>query len=107
MFIVAWKVMGDQAIQFLNALVHFAGALVEMVVFLPLIIWSYRRNCLPRRVLVGSEGSLWNKKKTWQVTDPKVQGDRDSREEVDTAKWVHLVLLLVYTGVWLITVFSY
>lgn len=107
MFIVAWKVMGDQAAQFLNALVHFAGAIVEMVVFLPLIIWSYRRNCLPRRVLVGFEGPFWNKKKTWQVIDPKVQGDRNSMEGVDTAKWTHLVMLAVFIIIWLVTVFSY
>src|ERR1700683_3390454 len=35
-FIVIWKVVGDQA-------VHIGGGIIELLVFTPLWVWSYRR----------------------------------------------------------------
>jgi hypothetical protein len=40
--LVVWKVIGDQA-------VHLLVGLLELLVFLPLWIWSYRSTCVSRR----------------------------------------------------------
>lgn len=102
MFIVAWKVMGDQAVAAVNMIMHFIYGGIEMIVFLPIILWSYRRLCLPRRILTGKEGPFWARKKTWTITEFKRDDD-----EVIVAQWAHFVLFILFSIVWLVTVFSY
>ena len=69
MFIVAWKVMGDQAIGVLNAVVHLFCGFLELAIFLPLIIWSYRKLCLPIRTVESSEGFFLWSKKVYKITE--------------------------------------
>jgi len=103
MILVAWKVMGEDAKQFANAIVHFAYGFIELVVFLPILLWNYRRSCITRKILVSKEGPFWARKKTYQVFNPQ-------KEDEDTYRArsiVSLVLFLVFVFVFLVTVFSY
>lgn len=102
MFLVAWKVMGDQAAGLLNAIVHIVGGIVELAVFLPLFLWSYRRTCLDRKICTSSEGFFLWPKKTYEVVKFDTNDDEDM-----TQRWVHWVVAGLFSAVWLITVFSY
>lgn len=99
MFIVAWKVLGDQAIEILNAGVHILGAMIELAIFLPVFLWSYRRFCFDRRVLVAKEPGLFGKK-TWTVIKYQAEGDFHPTHG-------HALALGVFTVIWLFTFFSY
>jgi uncharacterized membrane protein len=83
--LVVWKVIGDQA-------VHVLFGLVELLVFLPLWIWSYRRTCLTRRFQV--------EKGKWQVVEYKPTGEF-------TMRMAHLLTIAGITAMVLVTVFSY
>jgi hypothetical protein len=98
MFLVAWKVLGEQAVAALNAIVHIASALLELIIFIPIFLWSYRRTCMTRRVVVSREGFLG--KKTWQVVE--YDPDKDF-----TPRIAHCLILGVFTFIWLVTLFSY
>lgn len=103
MFIVAWKVMGEQAATVLNAIVHILGGFVELAVFLPVFLWSYRRSCMDRRVCISREGSfLWGKR-TYQV----VENGRANGDDVPVVQIIHWVACVGFVVIWLFTVFSY
>jgi hypothetical protein len=85
-FIVIWKVIGDQAI-------HVLGGVVEVVLFVPLWVWSYRRMCMTRRVKTGKD--------TWQV----VEYQHNSYDF--TPRIAHGLAVAVAVVVILMTVFSY
>ena len=108
MFLVAWKVMGEQAGAVLNAIVHFLYGFVELAFFFPIILWSYRRNCLPRRIVTAVEGPFWSRKKTYTILQPELDSQgRPDAERLDAAKWTHFALFLIFTLVFLVTVFTY
>jgi hypothetical protein len=98
LFIVAWKVMGDQAAAFLNAVIHISFGLLELLIFVPVFIWSYRRSCIPMRVCTSREGPFWARKKTWVIRECNHQQDFIIG---------HCISLAIFTVVWVITVFSY
>lgn len=95
--IVIWKVVGDQA-------VHVAGGIVEIIFFVPLWIWSFRKTGIVRRALVSSEGWPIIGKKTWQVLDDQDKSDKDSRE---LARYIHLGVGILMIIIVAFTVFSY
>lgn len=101
MFIVAWKVMGEQAGQVLTAAVHVLLGLIEMAIFVPFFIWSYRRSCMTRRVVTSQEGPFWNRKKTWQV----VEYDIDGRDF--TPRHGHAIVAVAFVIVWSLTTFGW
>jgi hypothetical protein len=84
-FLIAWKILGDQVI-------HFVGGIAEVVLFVPIWIWSYRRMCMSRRIKTGKD--------TWQVVEYKATGEVTPR----IAHWVTGMALI---ATMLITVFSY
>jgi len=93
-FLIAWKILGDQ-------ITHFIGGTLEILIFLPLWIWSYRRICLPKTLLVRETiGQDKQKIKEWKVVN---DDDRDT-EGWRQGHWAIAVAMLV---VILVTVFSY
>lgn len=89
--LVVWKVLGDQAF-------HFVGGLIELLVFLPIFLWSYRRMCMTRRVRTSTKGLF--REATWQVVE------YDRRADF-TPRIAHGLVAGVFSIVWLVTVFSY
>lgn len=102
MFIVAWKVMGDEAAEFLNVCVHILGGFIELIIFLPLLVWSYRRTSLDRRVCITNEGFFLWPKKTYEVIKIDVKSD-----DATLPRWIHWAAFVALTLVWLFTMFSY
>jgi hypothetical protein len=69
MFVIGWKVMGKDAVDLVK---QFSGIAVGVPILLAwnvLCIWFYRRNFLPRKVMVSKEGNFWNKSVKWQVVN--------------------------------------
>lgn len=83
--IVIWKVVGDQ-------LLHVVGALLELLIFVPIWIWSYRRTCMTRRNKTGKD--------TWQVVEYQPRGDFPARS-------VHFAAIAALIGIFLVTMFTY
>jgi len=83
--LVVWKVIGDEFL-------HVAVGLLELVIFLPVWIWSYRRTCITRSFTMPD--------KTVKVIEYTWKGEFSPRS-------VHMVLLLGMVGVFLTTTFSY
>lgn len=101
MALVIWKVLGDQA-------VHIIAGFLILVIGLPLWIWSYRRTCLPRRILI--ENTILPDKthtKKWQIVNDRDPDNRSKNELHDVFLVVHYLGLAVYIIILLITVFSY
>lgn len=92
--IVVWKVLGDQ-------IVHLVFGLIEMVVFLPLWIWSYRRTCLDRRIKV--KGGFFSNDKEWEVVKYKDNYGMDDF----TPRIGHWITIAVIVLVIILTVFSF
>lgn len=102
MFLVAWKVMGDQAGAVLNTVVHITGGMIELVVFLPLFLWSYRRTCLDRKVCTARTGFLLWGTRTYTITKFNVDDDAEMGQ-----RWIHWGAAVIFAIVWIITTFSY
>lgn len=84
--LVIWKVVGDE-------IVHLTAGVLELLIFLPLWIWSYRRTCISRRVKIAKD--------QWQVIEYKV-GSGDF-----TPRIMHTLAIFALVFVFLATVFSY
>lgn len=84
--LVIWKVIGDQC-------VHIFAGLVELLVFVPLWVWSYRKMCLTRRIRIGKD--------QFQVVEYNGKG-----YDMGPRAWHGLVAGAI-VAVILITVFSY
>ncbi len=92
MVLVAWKVIGDQAI-------HLIVGLLEALVMLPLWIWSYRRFCIPRSLVIKKGPGFWGEKE-YEIVN---RFDPDSAA-ICIGHWVALGVIGV---VMLFTIFSY
>lgn len=92
--LVVWKVIGEQA-------VHLVFGLLEIVLFLPIFLWSYRRMCMDKRVVVKDGG--WFKEKEYKVIsyrDNWINSEFTPREG-------HCLALTIFSIVNLITIFSF
>jgi hypothetical protein len=94
--LVIWKVLGDQ-------IVHIVGGIVELLVFLPLWIWSYRKFCLPHRVLAEKAQGFFGAKK-WATVSALDSMNDEMKAAVPIVHWVAGGVLMIVV---LLTVFSY
>jgi len=87
MAIVVWKIFGDQ-------LIHVIGGAIEVVLFAPIWIWSYRKTCMTRSIKVGKD--------TYEkiVYNPSSYGDM-------TPRIAHCLALVAFVIVVGFTVYSY
>lgn len=84
--LVVWKVLGDQ-------LIHILGGLIELIVFLPLWVWSYRRTCITR---------------VFKMPDKTVKlVEYESGRGELPPRVAHSLFVVGFTIVWLFTIFSY
>jgi hypothetical protein len=94
--LVIWKILGDQAL-------HVLGGIIEILLLVPIWIWSFRRMCFTRRlkkqVVIGAD-----KVKTisWQIVEYDTSGYADA-----TPRIVHCIAIAALVGLVLATVFSY
>lgn len=84
--LVVWKIVGDQ-------LVHIVFGLLELLIFMPLWIWSYRRTCITRAVKLPD--------KTVKVVE------YTSKPESFTPRIAHCIAIALIVIMFLVTVFTY
>ena len=92
--LVVWKVLGDQA-------VHILGGIIEVIILLPLWLWSYRRVCLPRRIVI--EESISNDKtktRKWKLIN-------EDETDLEVWRFTHIAIGAGFLIVILTTIFSY
>lgn len=73
MLVVAWKVMGQDAINLVDRVKNVAIGVPFLIGWTILFIWFYRRTFLARPVLKTKEGPWWNAKRTYEI----VNNDRE------------------------------
>lgn len=91
-FIVIWKVVGDQVL-------HVIGGIAFVLIALPIWLWSYRRTCFPKRVL----------RKETIMPDKSVVKEYATEEPEDMENWrgAHWGAMAVIVVLVLTTMFSY
>ena len=99
MFLVAWKIMGEDAIGVVNNLVHYTFGGLAYIVFISVWVYMYRR-CTQTRYVIESTTGWWLWKKT-KYTD-KVEGEPfiESRD-IDQGAF-HIIAWLILLGLILI-----
>jgi hypothetical protein len=85
--LVIWKVIGSE-------FVHIVTGLLELLIFIPLWIWSYRRTCITRAIKLPD--------KTVKIVEYSKQG-----YEEFTPRMVHMFLMIGIAVMFLSTTFSY
>ena len=88
---IAWKVIGTDVVRIFLGLLFIA-------MFTWLLIYSFRRTCIDRRVLVSKKNpgfGKYPKEKEWELIEP-LFGDG---EGLGAIRIVHLVLFLI--GIWI------
>ncbi len=79
MFIIAYKVLGTDIVQ-------FAVGIPLLVVGLIIFVWSYYKNCIPRRILIEKDKEG---KKRWETVN-------DSGSDKDSEKIVHAIFCALF-----------
>ena len=79
MFIIAYKVLGTDIVQFT---IGIPLLMVGLIIF----VWSYYKNCIPRRILVSKDKD-GNKK--WEMVN-------DAGSDKDSEKFVHAILCALF-----------
>ncbi len=93
MLVVAWKVMGRDAIDLLDRVKNVAIGVPFLIAWTLLFIWFYRKNFTAYAVLKSTTGPLWNRVKTYE----KVNEDDNWGEGKATAAVVTGVIYAVAT----------
>jgi hypothetical protein len=84
--LVIWKVIGSE-------FVHIVTGLLELLIFIPLWIWSYRRTCITRAIKMPD--------KTVKIFEYSKQGYEC------TPRMAHMFLMMGIVVVFLFTTFAY
>ena len=96
-YLVIWKIIGQQL------LFTIMGA-IGWIITLAILIWSYRRTCISRRILV--EKSKDGKK--WAVVNPPYDiSIREQRESLSVMRVVHVLLFVVACIAGMLAVFAH
>jgi hypothetical protein len=72
MFLVAWKIMGQDAINVIDSLVHYIAGFFLFVMGIPFFIYIFRRNCVQYPMLVSrTRIGFWSIKSEYKgVVEP-------------------------------------
>ena len=102
MFLVAWKIMADDVPTLLNTMVGYLIGIPLFFIGGIIVVWSYRRMCVPRRVLVekSADGT-----KKYEEHDPCPQ---NSGSEWNREAWMiaHVVVFVILTIICSIMIFA-
>jgi len=84
MFLIAYKIIGLDVIQ-------FGVGIPLLITGITLIFWSYRKNCVVRRV--KTKGSFFSKDKEWTIANSKNDSDQSNSEKV-----AHVIVFFLFLG---------
>lgn len=76
MLVVAWKVMGKDAVDLLSRFIGVIIGVSIQIVIVSVGVWITRRFWITRSIVVKSEGPFWNKTKTYEIINSKNETDR-------------------------------
>jgi hypothetical protein len=82
LFLVAYKVLGSDAIQLLVG--------VPLFIFMLIVWWFSYRKCFPKRFVIKKTGFLWWGEKEYSLTDP----DNYTNYDISIVKMAHFFVLL-------------
>lgn len=97
--VVVWKLIGDSLI---GILVHISMGLLFMVVSLSIWLWSYKKTCMTRSVVIGEHYNDKGKK----IRDYKIAEYVGSNYYISPREY-HGVAIALIAIITLITLFTY
>jgi len=91
MYMVAWKVIGKDIVRIVLGLIFIA-------IFTWLLIYSFKRTCIERRVLVENKNAGWfryPKEKKYEIIEPRF----GNGEGLGAIRVLHIIFFLI--GIWI------
>lgn len=100
MVLVAWKIMGQDAISLVNNIVHYVTGFSLLIVGVPFFIYIYRRNCvqLPTIVSRTKVGFLTVKTEYKGVTEPLHSGEGQLLYALAFVAFIGIVSIFMFSA---------
>lgn len=100
MFLVAWKIMGQDAVGLVNNLVHYITGLALLFVGIPFFIYIFRRNCVQHPILVSRTkvGFLTIKSEYKGVVEPLHSGEGQVVYAIAFAAFIGIVSIVLFSA---------
>lgn len=100
MFLVAWKIMGQDAIGVFNHLVHYIAGFSLLIVGVPFFIYIFRRNCVQHPMAVSRTkiGFLTVKTEYKGVVQPLHEGEGQLLYALAFAAFIGIVALFMFSA---------
>jgi hypothetical protein len=74
MFLVTWKIMAKDILMAGNKVIGYLVGIPFFAIGLLVCLWSYRRTCIPHRVITEKGPGLWIwRSKKYEIYDPSTQ----------------------------------
>jgi hypothetical protein len=99
MFLVAWKIMGQDAISVVNNIIHYIAGFSLLAVGIPFFIYVFRRNCVQYPMLVSrTKVGFWTIKSEYKGTVEPLHPNEGSL--------LYVLVFLIYVGISCAVMFS-
>jgi hypothetical protein len=100
MFLVAWKIMGQDAVGLVNNIVHYVAGFSLLIVGVPFFIYIFRRNCVQHPMLVSRTkvGFLTVKSEYKGVVEPIHPNEGQILYGIAFALFIGIVSILLFTA---------
>lgn len=100
MFLVAWKIMGQDAVGLINNLVHYIAGFSLFIVGVPFFIYIFRRNCVQHPMLVNRTkvGFLTVKSEYKGVVEPLHPSEGQILYGIAFAAFIGIVALIMFSA---------
>lgn len=93
MFLVAWKIMAKDLVAMSSDVIGYLVGIPLLAIGMVVIVWSYRRQCMPHPILIEKGPGLW----IWRSKKYVMYDPNGSKGNMDQDKWVltHLISAVV------------
>lgn len=104
-FVIAWKIMFKDLMSVSGVIIKVTVGFLVFITFFIATVWSYRRTCIPIKVLKSEKKDLYENGKVKTVTKDYTtinnDQDRDSQQGRQVLHAIFLIILLIAVGLFI------